>query len=103
MAKQRTNRQKWIARSKVLRANIDHCVVCFSDAKLHVHHLRYRKGGRGSDLEKPEDVVVLCQECHNALHRHKLVGPRNFLDFKEQRRTELAERVLYPAWLRLEA
>lgn len=77
----------WAGRSRELRSLIDHCVVCFSEESLVVHHLRYR-GPRGT-AELPEDLVVICAECHNEIHRHKLDGPANFRKFRDQVRALL--------------
>lgn len=88
MARRRTKRNKWTARSKVLRRLTDHCVVCFSEERLHAHHLRYRQGGRGSDLERPEDIVILCYRCHMELHKRKMLGGAKFLTFRDEFRRE---------------
>lgn len=106
MAKPRalTKREKLkrqFRRSHALRRQTDHCVVCFGDEPLHVHHLRYRKGGRGSPLEQPEDLVVLCVACHRSLHANNLDGPKGFLEFKDRRRMQLFNEKTVPAWIRL--
>ena len=92
----------WASRSRKLRALTDHCVVCYTSATrlehlpgsqgLVVHHLVYR-GPRGSDVERPEDMVVMCAECHNELHRSgrykRGFGKANFVAFREDRRQSL--------------
>lgn len=40
------------------------CEVCGKDWDLHVHHLTYRDIGQ----EEPTDLVVLCRQCHRAVH-----------------------------------
>jgi 5-methylcytosine-specific restriction endonuclease McrA len=39
---------------------------CMATEKLTVHHRRY--GWRFGGNELPEDLQVLCKDCHNALH-----------------------------------
>ena len=119
MAKKRhSKKSKWEKRSLLVRNQTDHCVVCFRlggglkvggvGNGLHVHHLAYRKGGRGSDLEKPEDMVVLCVDCHNELHRSGLTGRDGFLRFRAGRRAvaggsvptlDSLEAELEPSWV----
>lgn len=86
------HKKKWMARSRQMRKLIDRCVICWSDRDLHVHHLRYRKGGRGSKLEEPEDLLVLCRECHDELHERNMTGPKKFLMYREARREELGDK-----------
>lgn len=43
------------------------CVVCANKDGLDVHHKTYERLGN----ERPEDVVVLCRNCHDAFHRHR--------------------------------
>jgi len=105
MSRRKPRSKKWIARSRLVRAHTDHCVVCFSQPEspnLHVHHLVYKPGGRGSDLEKPEDMVVLCLRCHDELHLRKLMGRAKFVQFRDEFRKELVAReldALIPEWI----
>jgi len=41
-----------------------HCFRKFASGFLHVHHIHYRSLGK----EKPEDVLLLCQDCHHEEH-----------------------------------
>jgi 5-methylcytosine-specific restriction endonuclease McrA len=41
------------------------CALCPSTDRLDVHHKSYTRRG----FEPPEDVVVLCRECHARHHR----------------------------------
>jgi len=43
------------------------CFVCGSKQRLTIHHLRYDRLYE----ERPEDVMILCQHCHNAVFRMK--------------------------------
>jgi len=94
-------RKRQYARSHQLRALTDHCVICFADEPLVVHHLKYRPGGRGSPLEQPEDLVVLCPQCHDALHRAKMEATAKFKEFRDQRRLYLFDQKTVPDWIRL--
>lgn len=42
------------------------CQVCNSGSQLQVHHRTYRR--RGEEL--PEDVIVLCDSCHDIFHQN---------------------------------
>ncbi len=48
------------------------CRLCARFAWLHIHHLRpWKEGGSSCD---PENLVVLCSQCHKRIvHRRKLV------------------------------
>jgi len=81
-------RYVWPRRSQAVRALTDHCVVCLSMDRLHVHHIRYR-GQRGL-AERPEDCVVLCSDCHGELHERSMDGHDAFIEFREDRRHELS-------------
>jgi hypothetical protein len=41
------------------------CQVCYSGEDLNVHHRTYERRGN----EDPEDLTVLCQQCHTWFHR----------------------------------
>lgn len=91
------NDKRWPHLSRTLRSITDHCVVCLSGDRLVVHHLRYR--GRRGAHERPEDLVVLCVECHDALHEHGYTDLAGFNAFRDQM------RVLHPlphtSWLEI--
>lgn len=40
------------------------CKCCLSKDKLVRHHIQYKKYGNDSD-----EIVILCETCHNFLHR----------------------------------
>lgn len=56
-------RQRMLARARYA------CNFCGCNRQLHVHHRTYERIGR----ERPEDLVVLCAECHSSVHdlRHR--------------------------------
>jgi 5-methylcytosine-specific restriction endonuclease McrA len=55
------------------------CIACSSTVDLHVHHLRYMVGGVSVRYrERPEDLTVLCQKCHTALHKLAKIGTKKF-------------------------
>lgn len=66
----------WIKfRTKILK-NIKYCSLCNEKKRFyHLHHLSYKNLGN----EKPEDVLVLCNECHKLSHKFNedLVGIKN--------------------------
>lgn len=62
---------KWRKRAQVAKVAAGHrCQICYtpeSEAVLHTHHRTYRNLGN----EKPEDLIVLCEDCHFLFHRHR--------------------------------
>lgn len=60
---------EWAARRDVvLKARGDRCQSCRSSFHLHVHHQTYVRLGHEAD----GDLVVLCEKCHDLVHRlHK--------------------------------
>lgn len=43
------------------------CQICDSDEKpLHVHHRNYKDLGE----EHPSDLIVVCDRCHDHIHKH---------------------------------
>ena len=42
------------------------CQVCNTTRGLHVHHRTYER--RGAEL--PEDLIVLCRDCHSTFHKN---------------------------------
>lgn len=62
---------KWTKfRKEVLQLRGNRCERCKSEHHLQVHHLHYRNFGR----ELPEDVQVICKNCHDRIHGHKTYG-----------------------------
>lgn len=117
----------WAERSRLLRQIVGHCVVCYSKDRLVAHHMVYarpqerrcpscshtwkdkKRQTRGSDLELPEDIVVICADCHDSLHRLGFSGRQGFYKFRAWRESradfvavqELAdmESDLEPSWV----
>jgi hypothetical protein len=53
---------------------------CTEDKTLHVHHWRYEKGVEPWDAED-DDLITLCESCHEALHHiqsHPTLGIETF-------------------------
>lgn len=48
------------------------CGVLASDSELHVHHIRRDHLG----CEKPWEIAVLCDRCHQAIEESLLVGAK---------------------------
>lgn len=60
------NSARWTAFREVALARAKRrCRACSSPDDLHVHHLTYERLGN----ERLEDVVVLCENCHDIVHR----------------------------------
>lgn len=56
---------EWKLRAKLAIQRADYkCERCGSPFNLAVHHLTYEHLGH----ERPEDLVVLCRNCHSAIH-----------------------------------
>jgi 5-methylcytosine-specific restriction endonuclease McrA len=56
---------EWAERRRgALRRANDRCETCRTDARLHVHHRTYERRGE----ERPDDLIVLCEDCHLAVH-----------------------------------
>jgi len=55
----------WIRVSILAKENADNkCQLCNSNGHLHTHHRTYKNLGH----EKLNDVIVLCQACHEKFH-----------------------------------
>jgi hypothetical protein len=55
-------------RKSALRRAKNRCQLCNKTDGLDVHHRTYENLGK----EKPEDVTVLCRECHEKHHNKKI-------------------------------
>ena len=55
------------ARAAAIKQAGGKCTVCQSTRRLHVHHLHYKTIWN----ERANDVVVLCEHCHNQLHKQE--------------------------------
>ncbi len=64
-------------RRRVFQRDGWRCQLCGSMSGVEVHHTEYRSQG-GSDCE--ENLITLCSECHNLVHRRSSVAspPREF-------------------------
>lgn len=56
--------EHWIKISTELKDRIKKCQLCSSTKNLNVHHNTYKNLGH----EEPEDLIVLCNECHKKFH-----------------------------------
>lgn len=68
---QHLSSEAWAAvRRTALRRSHYSCSICGAKRStnnlLHVHHLTYERFGS----EEPDDVVVLCEHCHNEVHEY---------------------------------
>jgi len=64
-----------ITRQRIIKADNGKCQACYSDKSLHVHHNTYARLG----CEADNDLVTLCEACHNDLHA-------KFSHYKENRK-----------------
>lgn len=61
-----------IFRSAIVVERGAKCEKCSATKQLHVHHVTYERLGR----ERPEDVLVVCKPCHEAIHGRSFDAPR---------------------------
>lgn len=63
------NSDKW-QRRRANRMAIDNneCKLCFSKAKLHVHHITYDNFGN----EPMSELITVCKSCHEKIHGHEI-------------------------------
>jgi len=47
------------------------CVLCNKEDNLHYHHRSY--SSRGGLWTEPNDVFILCADCHNLFHKNKKI------------------------------
>lgn len=65
----------WLAfRKRILKERHERCEKCGSRNRLQVHHNTYDNLG----AELPEDVELLCQDCHEDRHKRKFGGGFRF-------------------------
>lgn len=64
-------------RKKTLNRFRRQCAMCLSGRLLNVHHVRYRDKNGNSILfkETAKDLVLLCRDCHAAIHRAEPLDP----------------------------
>lgn len=76
-------------RKAALKRTGGKCERCDSTSRLHVHHLTYaRLGG-----ERPEDLQVLCEPCHNALHNPLAQAPPANAEYRRRMREAFEGRM----------
>ncbi|MDY6354433.1 MAG: RNA-guided endonuclease IscB, partial [Lachnospiraceae bacterium] len=66
----------WNAREYVLFRDGHQCQCCkgkSKDKRLNVHHIESRKTGGNA----PNNLITLCETCHNAYHAGKITLPSN--------------------------
>lgn len=56
-------------RDAALARGHNECAICASKTNLDVHHRTYERRG----CERPEDLIVLCHNCHRLFHGHKRI------------------------------
>ena len=57
--------EHWLSiRAAVIYRASGRCQLCSKEDRLHIHHNSYQNLGQ----ERPEDVIVLCQYCHEKFH-----------------------------------
>ena len=61
--------KEWIARRDKIREKRKVCEICGRDDRLQVHHLNYDNLGN----EKDEDLMLLCETCHQYMHKDKVL------------------------------
>lgn len=71
VSKKQSARQYQLKKTKVflLERAKNHCEFCGKESWLEVHHIIFRSR-LGSD--KPENLIMLCQECHRKAQSHKI-------------------------------
>lgn len=76
---------QWEAIRKAALARAGHsCAYCDSRKRLEVHHKHYRNLGH----EQPEDLTVLCDNCHKAADRQRrLMARGRIARFRQRRKT----------------
>lgn len=57
--------ESWTKTRDRIRQERKVCEMCGSDKELQVHHLTYESIGN----EKDEDLILLCKNCHYAVHK----------------------------------
>lgn len=63
---------KWQRKRRAALARAEHrCQVCSGRDRLNVHHRTYERLGD----ERPADLTVLCETCHEIFHRHGRLDP----------------------------
>lgn len=56
---------EWRAKADAAKERAGHrCQLCNSDGQLDAHHRTYKRLGN----EEPEDITVLCRDCHAKFH-----------------------------------
>jgi len=61
------NSENWKEVRQRILARDRKCVKCGSILFLEVHHKTYKN--KGNELERLEDLILLCSECHKNEHK----------------------------------
>lgn len=70
--------KRWEARRDTFFASHSRICAACRDRGSHLHHKTYERLGN----ERDSDLVVLCEWCHNKLHKdHALAGHPNLYEF----------------------
>jgi|688.fasta_scaffold1037602_2 5-methylcytosine-specific restriction endonuclease McrA len=85
--------KEWFAiRESLFLARGKRCEKCLVTKNLHIHHLHYRNIYN----EKPEDLLIVCRDCHNKIHNINPSTGKKILDKKskkkKKKKTTLRER-----------
>lgn len=84
-------------REYMLRQAGYRCQVCNADDRLQVHHRTYDRLGH----EDPDDLTVLCRDCHEAFHksgRALASTPSNLSEWTKPHRIASVALILASAW-----
>ncbi len=63
---------EWKRRREVMLEIAEYrCQACNRAGGLHVHHRTYERRG----FERKADLIVLCADCHQVFHDHRILSP----------------------------
>ena len=101
------NSEAWKEKRKQVLIRSNGCYVCETKNKIiHVHHKTYKRLGS----ENLEDLVALCEDCHNKLHKKGLniktgvkILRRRFLKKKKKKKVKPTHQRISPKAENLDA
>lgn len=71
---------KWQkVRQSVIKRDMEKCILCDSKEQLNVHHITY--DNVYNEINHLDDLVTLCEKCHNDIHGRK--KGKNTIPLKE--------------------